>query len=152
MHSETLFSICNYVAMAGWLLLVFAPGWLYTRTVIFSGIILLFAALYILLIASSFGQSEGGGFGSLAQVSKLFENPLALLAGWVHYLAFDLLVGCWMSADARKVGIPHLALVPCLFFTFMLGPFGYLLYRAVRLFKMPKLLIDVQEIIPENAA
>jgi hypothetical protein len=152
MNPETLFSICNFVAMAGWLLLVVAPRWAYTRPVIFSGIILLLAALYILLIISSFGEPEGGGFSSLAQVAKLFENPLALLAGWVHYLAFDLLVGCWMSADARKVRIPHLALVPCLFFTFMFGPFGYLLYRGVRLFKLPKFLIDVYGTVPENAA
>ena len=35
-----------------------------------------------------------GGFGSLAQVLALMQTPGSLsLAGWLHYLAFDLLVG-----------------------------------------------------------
>jgi len=130
--------------MLNWLLLIFAFRWKYARRIVFSGTILLLAALYTLLIVSTFGNSQGG-FGSLEQVSNLFDNRWALLAGWVHYLAFDLLVGCWISADARRNGIPHLAVVPCLFFTFMLGPFGYLLYRAVRLFTRPSVFIDIYE-------
>ena len=34
-----------------------------------------------------------GDFSSLAGVGALFRQPAALLAGWLHYLAFDLLVG-----------------------------------------------------------
>ena len=55
-----------------------------------------------------------------------------LLAGWIHYLAFDLLIGSWEVRDARELGIPHLFVVPCLFLTFMFGPAGWLLYRGVR--------------------
>jgi len=28
-------------------------------------------------------------------VAQLFENRWLLLAGWVHYLAFDLFIGAW---------------------------------------------------------
>jgi hypothetical protein len=55
-----------------------------------------------------------------------------LLAGWIHYLAFDLFVGSWEARDARQRGVPHLALVPCLALTFLFGPAGWLLYGAVR--------------------
>ena len=55
-----------------------------------------------------------------------------LLAGWTHYLVFDMLVGSWEVRDAREHGIPHLLVVPCLFVTFMFGPAGWLLYRGVR--------------------
>ena len=73
-----------------------------------------------------------GGSGSLAEVSRLFENPYLLLAGWVHYLAFDLFIGAWEVRDARRLGIPHLLVVPCLGLTFILGPVGLLLYLGLR--------------------
>lgn len=73
-----------------------------------------------------------GGFGSLADVAVLFGNPWALLAGWVHYLCFDLAVGTWEARDARHRGVPHAVLVPCLLATFLLGPLGLLLYCGVR--------------------
>ena len=56
-----------------------------------------------------------------------------LLAGWIHYLAFDFLVGRVVLADAQRRGIHHLLVVPCLLLTFMLGPTGYLVYAGVRL-------------------
>jgi hypothetical protein len=148
---ELLFKICNILAAANWLLLVFAFRWKYTQPLIFSVSIVLLASLYTLLIVSTFGKTQGG-FGSLEQVSNLFDNQWALLAGWAHYLAFDLVVGCWISTDARRNRIPHLVVVPCLFFTCMLGPVGYLLYRVVRLYKRPAVLIDMNDSGYENAS
>ena len=63
---------------------------------------------------------------------------VSLLAGWVHYLVFDLFVGSWEVSDARRLGIPHLFVVPCLILTFLLGPCGLLLYLAVRSFASGK--------------
>ncbi len=64
----------------------------------------------------------------------LFQDPWALLAGWVHYLCFDLAVGAWETRDAYRRGVPHLWLIPCLLFTFPVGPLGLLLYAVVRRF------------------
>ena len=47
------------------------------------------------------GASSSGGFSSLSDVATLFGNPWLLLAGWTHYLAFDLFVGSWEVRDAR---------------------------------------------------
>jgi len=91
----------------------------------------LFAVLYIGLIVSTFGRVDGG-FSTLAGVAVLFTNQWLLLAGWVHYLAFDLLVGTWEVQDAQARRIPHALVVPCLFVTFMFGPAGWLLYLALR--------------------
>ncbi len=44
-----------------------------------------------------------GGFGSLAEVALLFSNPHILLAGWIHYLAFDLFIGGWEVRDAQRL-------------------------------------------------
>jgi len=52
--------------------------------------------------------------------------------GWIHYLAFDLLVGRWETQDAAARGIPAWLVVPCLALTFMFGPAGWLLYVGLR--------------------
>jgi hypothetical protein len=89
------------------------------------------ALLYLWLVATTFGRTPGG-FGSLADVSLIFQNPWVLLAGWIHYLAFDLFVGSWEVRDAQRVGIRHLFVVPCLVLTFLFGPIGLLLYFILR--------------------
>ena len=63
---------------------------------------------------------------------SLFANPWLLLAGWVHYLAFDLFIGAWQVRDAKRTGLSHLLVVPCLVLTFLFGPIGLLLYLALR--------------------
>jgi len=77
------------------------------------------------------GEAEGDFF-TLAGVQQLFANPWAALAGWLHYLAFDLFIGSWEVRNARRVGIPHWQVIPCLFLTFMLGPVGLLVYFVLR--------------------
>ena len=61
-----------------------------------------------------------------------FETPGLLLAGWLHYLAFDLFVGAWEVRTARAEGIPHLLVVPALILTFLFGPAGLLLFLVLR--------------------
>jgi hypothetical protein len=87
--------------------------------------------LYLWAIGTSLPGSEGG-FDSLANVKLLFASDRALLAGWVHYLAFDLFIGCWEVLDARERQVRYLFVVPCLLATFMVGPVGLLLYFIVR--------------------
>lgn len=92
---------------------------------------LLLAVIYLFLLLTHWGESSGG-FGSLQDVAGLFANPWVLLAGWVHYLAFDLFVGTWEVRDAAEQGIPHWAVLPCLLLTFLFGPVGLLLYASIR--------------------
>lgn len=132
MSPETIFSACSTLVLPGWLLLVFLPRWKWSARIISAVVIpLALAVVYVSIIVTHFGQSEGG-FGSLADVSRLFQNPHALLACWIHYLAFDLFVGAWEVRDAQRVGLHHLLVVPCLALTFLLGPAGLLLYFLLR--------------------
>lgn len=142
MSAETLFSVCGTLVLPGWLLLVFLPRWKWTARVIAAGIIpLLLAVLYLYLVVSHFRGAQGG-FNSLAQVSQLFQNPYLLLAGWIHYLAFDLFIGSWEVRDAQRLGIHHLLVVPCLALTFLLGPIGLLLYFALRWFAKRRFIVN----------
>lgn len=138
MSLEQIFSLCGSAAMAGWLLLIVLPKWKYTLGLISAGIIpFVIGLVYAGLLGSQFGSGpEGGGFGSLEGVAILFSDPTALLAGWIHYLAFDLFVGCWEVRDSQKQGINHFLVIPCLLLTFMAGPAGLALYFIVRAIKM----------------
>ena len=132
MSPTPVFSIANFVALCCWLLLIVLPGRKWVNHLV-AGVVVpaAFAALYTVVIAVHFFGSEGG-FSSLADVALLFSNPWLLLAGWIHYLAFDLLVGSWEARDARDRGIHHLFVAPCLVLTFLFGPAGWLLYLCIR--------------------
>lgn len=132
MSPEKLFSLCSMLVLPGWLLLIFVPRWKWSARIIAGVIIpLLLAAVYLYLIATHFRGSEGN-FNSLDGVLKLFQNPYNLLAGWIHYLAFDLFIGSWEVRDAQRLGIHHLLVIPCLVLTFLFGPVGLLLYFILR--------------------
>jgi hypothetical protein len=62
----------------------------------------------------------------------LFTDPAIALAGWLHYLAFDLFVGAWITRTAQAARIPHLLILPCLVLTFLFGPAGFLAFTALR--------------------
>ena len=135
MTPEQVFSIANLIAVVAWLMLVLLPRQRWVTATVTSVVVpMLFAIVYVGIVATTFGRTPGG-FSTLADVGTLFSNPWALLAGWIHYLAFDLLIGTWEARDSRERGLPHLLLVPCLLLTFLFGPAGWLLYMGIRLTK-----------------
>lgn len=131
MTEARIFGILNMLTMAAWLPLIFLPKARWASAVVPVLIPGLLAVIYVVLIVASLPW-HGGGFSSLAAVKALFENPWALLAGWAHYLAFDLFIGGWEVRDAQERHIPHLLVVPALVLTFLFGPAGLLLYLATR--------------------
>lgn len=139
MDNEQIFSIAGLVAVAGWVALLLAPLRRGPLILVARAAGVVLALTYAALIAIHWGRGEGG-FGSLAEVALLFASPGVLLAGWIHYLAFDLWVGAWEVERAPQDGVPHWALIPCLGLTFLFGPIGLLLYLLLRLGfgRMPK--------------
>ena len=131
MTAEQLFSILNLVTIAAWLPLVFLPRARWSSTVVPIVVPSLLAAIYVVLVIIALTRGEGG-FSSLADVRALFADDWGLLAGWTHYLAFDLFIGGWEVRDAQRRGISHLVVVPALVLTFLFGPAGLLLYFAIR--------------------
>ena len=129
---EGVFVAANGLAFIGWVVLIAAPRWEAGRRVVAPVVIPgLLAVAYVTMMAIGLPSADGG-FMSLGGVSQLLSKPVVLLGGWIHYLAFDLVVGCWEARDARELGVRHAALVPCLLLTFMLGPAGLLAYFVVR--------------------
>jgi hypothetical protein len=132
MTPELIFSFANWLALAGWVALVLLPKRRWVTDVwcawVLPGAL---AAAYTVIAAVSWGSSEGG-FSSLSAVAQLFDSDWLLLAGWIHYLAFDLFVGSWVARDACRRGIRHVWVVPSLVLTFLFGPAGWLSYLGVR--------------------
>ena len=129
MSDAQLFQYASTTALLSWIALVVQPK--RVAPVLRFAVPGALAVLYIWALATA-PKNPDGGFGSLAQVKALFTQDRAILAGWVHYLAFDLFIGCWEVIDARERGINHLFVIPCLFLTFMFGPVGLLLYFVLR--------------------
>jgi hypothetical protein len=135
MDLERIFSLASVIAAVGWLFLIVVPKRqlaIHVAGVFFP---LVLALMYLYFIAMHIRGAEGG-FGSLADVATLFQTRELLLAGWIHYLCFDLFIGAWEVRDAQRHQIPHLAVIPCLIMTFMLGPIGLLFYFAIRSAKL----------------
>jgi Domain of unknown function (DUF4281) len=142
MTPDTVFSVCNSIALLGWIVLIFLPMWRSSDKFIIGVIVSLFAAIYTYYIAVNLSALDMKSFSTLKGVTDLFSNPLAVLIGWVHYLAFDLMVGIFIKKNALKYGISHWLVVPCLLLTFMFGPIGLLLYMVIRLFSSKRYFAD----------
>lgn len=134
MTPDNVFQLCNAIAMIGWLILIALPNWHSSDKLVIGIIVTLFAIIYTYYIVTNIADLDIKSFGSLKGVTALFTNPLAVLIGWVHYLAFDLMVGLFIKKNSLKYGISHWIVIPCMLLTFMFGPIGLLLYLVIRFF------------------
>lgn len=140
MNADALFRLCSSLALLSWLLLALS---LFLRShlrrtvaalVTGAAVPALLALVYTAVIVTHW-SGHRGGFGSLDDVSALFTDRTLLLAGWVHYRAFDLFVGSWEVREAERAEVPRWLVLPCLLLTFLFGPIGWVLFlltRAVR--------------------
>ena len=146
---SNLFKVSSYIAVSGWLVLIALPFWQLGHRVILSISVFLLCSVYTYLIF--FGRKlDGehkvkGSFWSLKGVVSLFKSPRIVLAGWIHYLAFDLMVGLYIVTDAARQGISHWMLIPCLLLTLLFGPAGLLAYFILK-------LIIVQDYLLSNGS
>ncbi len=132
MDAALLFKTANAFVIPGWLLLLLLPNWKYTMPLIRYGMVVVLAVLYAYLILSSSSGFNGESFSTLANVKQLFQNDNAVLAGWIHYLAFDLLIGTHIVEQAKLHQVPRWLYAFTLPLTFMFGPIGYLLFVVMQ--------------------
>ncbi|MCV0393829.1 MAG: DUF4281 domain-containing protein [Rhizobiaceae bacterium] len=132
MTPDSLFQLANMSVLVGWASLLAGP-WLPRLADRVASIVVpaLLSVAYAGLILAFWSRAEGG-FDTLANVAALFETRELLLAGWLHYLAFDLFVGAWEVRTAREERVPFLIVLPCLPLTFLFGPAGFLAFIVLR--------------------
>ena len=128
MTPSLVFSLSSNLALLAWIYLLFGARWTPKPfAVVRIAVPLVLSVGYASAIGFAIPSWEGG-FSSIESVRLLFQNDWALTAGWVHYLAFDFFVGCWILARSLEDKISHWLVIPCLILAFMLGPVGFLLY------------------------
>ncbi|HEV7255010.1 MAG TPA: ABA4-like family protein [Mesorhizobium sp.] len=133
MSPDILFSLAGTLALVGWAALLASPVLPKFADAVAGLLVpLLLSAAYAGLIVAYWGSGQGG-FGSLDEVAQLFQTRELLLAGWIHYLAFDLFIGAWITREGRRTGMPFWLVLPCLPLTFLFGPAGLLLFFVLRL-------------------
>jgi len=135
---EALFRAANLLAVVGWAVLLLAPA--RAGTVRTAGVGLL-AALYVAavagLVSGALDPVRDGPPPDLADYSvaglrRLFASDGGVAVGWVHYLALDLMAGCWIAGEAAARGWHRVAAAPVLLLTFLAGPAGVLLWLVLR--------------------
>ena len=131
---ETIFTLSNLFVLPFWALMIFLPHWRWTQRIMRSlWPVVVLCVVYAVLLLSQIGSGAGSLLNpTLAGIAGLLGTPAGAAVGWVHFLAFDLFVGRWAYLDSRERGISAWLVSPTLFFIFMAGPLGLLLYLAVR--------------------
>jgi hypothetical protein len=126
------YTIINGSSAPVWLAMILAPRSELTRRLA-QQVPLLFVALgvtYDALLASGVVRSGRMiDFRDPDAVRAALSDPDFFLAGWTHYIAFDLFVGRWIWEDALERGRP--ARLPLLL-TWLAGPAGLSLHLARR--------------------
>lgn len=134
MSASQAFSVFNTLALFGWIVLVvgvLAKKPLLRDRLAGVWIPVIMSASYLVLMLLFLGSAEGG-FGSLEAVMQMFTNPWVVVAGWIHYLAFDLFIGAYIARKMMAFGVYQWAMIFILPLTFILGPIGFLCYQLFK--------------------
>ena len=131
---ETIFTLSNLFVLPFWALMIFLPHWRWTQRIMRTlWPVVALAGVYTVLLLTQISGVAGSLLNpTLDGIAGLLGTPAGAAVGWVHFLAFDLFVGRWAYLDSRERGISAWLVSPTLFFVFMAGPLGLLLYLAVR--------------------
>ncbi len=131
MWPDVAFQAGSAGALTAWLLLLSGDRWPRAQSVWAATLVpLLLAAAYAAIFPALYVGAPGG-YGSIDEVLALLNADRRIaLAAWLHYLAFDLLVGSMIVREARSLGIAAPWRVAPLTLTFLFGPAGWLWFRA----------------------
>ncbi len=133
MPLEILFKGANFAVLPFWLLLLVAPRWRGTQLLVHGpAVVLLLTPIYAYMLFGYGPSPQNVDMTTLYGVMSAFTAPHIVVAGWIHYLIFDLFIGAWEARDALRLHIPQLFVIPCLLATLVVGPVGLLLYVIVR--------------------
>lgn len=136
MNFNTPFVLFLALSMVGWLALFLFPrsravNWWLCGTIIPAIIAAFYTACCILWWNTSSVPSLQR-FTSHENLRAMFhQSGGLLLAGYVHYLCFDLFLGAWEARRATAQRWPYPLLLVTLIVTLLFGPTGLLLFLII---------------------
>ncbi|MGI9148488.1 MAG: ABA4-like family protein [Chloroflexota bacterium] len=131
---DTLFAFASTLVLPFWLAIILLPAWRWTKRITRSSwLVAALAGVYAALVLPRFGSLlPAVTRPSLQAMTSLLATPDGATIAWIHFLAFDLVVGRWAYLDSRDRRLsPHL-MAPILLLTLLLGPLGLLAYLSLR--------------------
>jgi len=144
LNIEIAYAAVNISVLPAWALLILAPRWKWTDKIVHRiWIPGLLCAAWVCILLFRPELPEGSGIGTLEQVIISFSSPGMALQIWAQLVIWDLFIGAWVGRDARRHGIHHGLVVPCLLGVFIIPPLGLLLYFIVRF--VSKRVITLEE-------
>ena len=138
MNPDVVYAIVNTIALVAWIALSIAPYNARVQQGALGGVVVMLGVLYAVLFIGSFNGAMMKELATLDGLMGLFSNKQALVLGWTHYLAFDLVAGIYIVRNAQTHEVSSRAIIPFLWLTFMAGPLGWLTYVIFRVLKTKK--------------
>lgn len=138
MSPDVLYLLVNNLALVAWIALSVAPYNAQVQKWVLGGVVVILAGLYAILFVGSFDGAMMNELSTLDGLTALFSNKQAVILGWTHYLAFDLVAGIYIVRNAQTHKISQRLILPFLWLTFMAGPLGWLMYVVFRVLKIKK--------------
>jgi hypothetical protein len=126
-----IYRLVNATPLLWWALMILAPGWRVTEALVRTRALMVAAGLFYgtFLLKAIATESDPPNYGAPEGIRALMRSNSGLLAGWSHYLAFDLFVGLWIYrtglVERRSTRLP-------LLLTFLTGPLGLLWFLVQR--------------------
>lgn len=133
---DIAYYICVALTGIGWAALFFAPrnrfvNWWLCGTIVPS-VIAVFYTLACAIYWNDVDMSFFERFGHFTGMRAMFDGSDGLLlAGYVHYLCFDMFIGAWEARRATVQRWPYALLLVCLIVTLLFGPTGLLLFTVI---------------------
>lgn len=125
----------NLGSLPAWISLLFLPRWRHTKTITLA-IAVAYSIMYIVLAYVLFSKAlfaiDPAAFSTTEGLSRMFTDATSVLAGWAHFIVFDLWTARFFVLDSRRANIPHLAVVPSILGCMFFGPLGLLSYVVIK--------------------
>ena len=128
---QRAYTVLNASVVPLWAAMILAPRSRLTARLVdrSTPLFAVLGATYVAQLTRAMASGAVLDFRSVEATRAALSRPDAFLAGWNHYLVFDLFVGRWVWATAVAEGRRcRLALL----LTWLVGPAGLLLFLAQR--------------------
>ena len=130
-----IFEAANLLIMPAWLAMLLAPRHRFTpRLALYTPVVL--ALTYAALVAPQMRQLLPLlARPTLGEIAALLGTPAGATIGWLHFLAFDLLIGRWILLQSQD--LPRWRTAPILVLTLLFGPLGWALHFLTKNVRRP---------------
>tara|TARA_Y100000590_G_scaffold464600_1_gene634444 strand:+ start:804 stop:1277 length:474 start_codon:yes stop_codon:yes gene_type:complete len=142
---ENIYLWTNIGILPFWIMLIAIPNSRFTQFLVNSVILpLILSTIYVYIIYQAILLDEPifeaiKIYFSLDNLYTVFSTESFLLVFWLHFLALNLFLGCWISRDGVKYGIPRSLVSVPLILVYFTGPLGLVLYWLIRIFYAKRL-------------